>query len=72
MSTPFAVGMQVHITMPMVPGIATTGKIYYHMRGHQYPWHVRPDNWEKKRAGIAFAASELEPLSASEQEVQHA
>lgn len=58
-----AVKMEVHIKIPLADGIASEGVIYHHLPGRQYPWHVRPKGWDKKRAGIAFAENELEPIS---------
>lgn len=65
--------MRVRILIPLLHGIAQEGVVTGHASfSREMPWHVKPDNWPKNLAAIAFAASELEPLEENEQGGSHA
>jgi hypothetical protein len=56
------VGMSVEILIPLDDGIAQRGIIYDYLPSRPWPYHVRPDGWEKDAPGIAFSADEIKPL----------
>lgn len=38
------------------------GTVYNHLPSRPYPWHVRPDGWDKNEAGVALKADEIEMI----------
>lgn len=62
MSQALQKGMRVNILVPMLPDIPKQGVIYGYCPSRPLPWHVRPDGWSPKKAGIAFKSEEISPV----------